>query len=648
MMDAFARPARLGKWLPYAGYAALGAACLVALGFVLARVLVNGDRVREAVGARIEAMLGEPVELGAAELSLFPLPAARIRDARIGAHFEAREVRVGVSLPALLLGRVVLRSLEVQSPRLRLPTPEDRAPTSSGSRWNAERADDVDLAITSLVVREGALALGAERLEEVELSGGLDLTLGASFDFSAHVPGIGRFEDGRLEIDGLTGDPAQWTWTASARVSDVELPQLRERVRFGGLWGNVAGEISAEGTGVVPARGSVELESEDFELRGDRLRIWGPTRLRAEYPERTLDVDLSQARVSVAQLAEKPPDVALGLAGGIELDETGLRVNELRITSEALRASGELAIRAGNPQLELDGGSLDLARFATDWTGPSWLPRSGRVDLERLRFDASTLALRASGSLAKVEVRLPSGLELMLDGRVFADGPTVGADGLRVEVAGEALSTSLRYDLSSRQIQLALLTEGTRIGPVLEKLANFKDVSGRLYARLELSGPLDLYALKGKGELDLVDGSWTGLDLSRLALPVPPDAQGRSSPAQRIRLRIEVDGDEVKVIEGFIDQDYAQAKLSGAFYLRDLSVDLSGELSVFSPELAEPLVLPILRAGGPLHAMAITVGNIDSPELRAAATAMLEALRREERQQRETEREKRKASAPGS
>src|SRR5262245_895657 len=97
------------------GYALLAGVGLLALCFALALLLVDGASVRDALGARMEATLGEPVELGAVDLSLFPLPAARIRDARIGdpaaPRLEAREVRVGVSLPALLVGRVVLRSL---------------------------------------------------------------------------------------------------------------------------------------------------------------------------------------------------------------------------------------------------------------------------------------------------------------------------------------------------------------------------------------------------------------------------------------------------------------------------------------------------------------------------------------------------------
>jgi hypothetical protein len=572
-----------------------------------------------------------------------------MRAPRLGARLEAREMRVGISLPALLVGRVVLRSVELVSPRLRLSASPDTAGTSE-SRWDAGRAEDVELAITSLAVRDGTLEHDSGRLEQVEVSGGLDLTLGASFDFSAQAPGIGRFEEGRLEIEGLGGDPATWTWTANTRLTEVDLEGLRERLDFRSLWGKAAGQLSASGTGATATSARLELESEDFEVRGALLRIWGTTRLRAEYPARTLDVDLSQAQVSVAQLAEKPSGIGLQLAASeIELEETGPRVGKLRIESDALRAGGGLEIRSGVPELELDTGSLDLAAFATAWTGPSWLPRSGRVDIESLRLETGTLALRADASLSDVVVNLPSGLELRLDGPVFADGTTVGADALAVEVAGETVSTSARYDWESQQIQLALLTEGARIKPMLEKIANFSEVTGRLYARLELAGPLDIYALKGKGEFDLVDGEWKGFSLAKAAIREPVEERvPRPDPPQRIRFRIEVDEDEVNLVEATIDQDEAQAKLTGILYLRDLVVDLAGELSVFSPDLPEPIVVPILKVGGTLGAMSMSVGNGETQEVREAEANMVDAFRKAEREMRKGEREKRKTGAPDS
>ena len=633
-------------------YAALGVGGLIALSFALAVVLIDGARVREAIGARMEATLGQPVELGDVELSLFPLPAARILDARIGTpgapRLEARAIRVGVSLPALLAGRVVLRSLELDSPQLDVPASARTASASAAraaSLWDAGRTDDVEIAITSLAVRGGTLQLGAERLEEIELSGGLDLTLGASFEFSASAPGIGRIEDGSVEIEGLTGEPAGWTWKADARLAELDLTALRERLDFRSLWGKAEGKLSAAGTGASAERVRVELESQDFEVRGTILRMWGPTQLAAEYPARTLDVDLTQAQVSVGQL-EKPSGVALRVsAGEIERQDAGLRVGAFRIESDALRSSGELEIRAGRPEIEIESGALDLGALATAWKRPDWMPRAGRLDLESLRFNGDPLALRADGALSKVQIQLPSSVPIELDGPVFLDGATFGGDGIGVKIAGETVSMSLRYDWSAKRIQLGLLTEGLRIGPFLQQLTKFDRVSGRLYARLEVSGPPDLYALKGQGEFDLVDGEWKGFSLAQAALRAPPEDQvARPAPPQRIRGRLEVDEDEVRLVEGIIEQEDAQAKLTGLLYLRDLVVDLAGELTVFSPELEQPLVLPILKVGGTLNAMSMSVGNAETPEVREAEANMVEAFRKAEREARQKEREKRKQS----
>jgi hypothetical protein len=58
-------------------------------------------------------------------------------------------------------------------------------------------------------------------------------------------------------------------------------------------------------------------------------------------------------------------------------------------------------------------------------------------------------------------------------------------------------------------------------------------------------------------------------------------------------------------------------------------------------------VLPILKAGGHVSGMSISVGS-GNPETRQAEAATVEAIRQAERAQRETEREQRKTRAPGS
>src|SRR5258706_7051247 len=206
---------------------ALAVLALGAAGLAAAHFLLDAELLRDAIAARIEAALGEPVELGAVDLSLFPLPAARIRDVHIGTppafRVEAPELRAGVSLAALLTGRIVLRSLELDAPRVRLPE------SALGSTWKSSRAapPGIQLAITQLTVRDGRLELRSLALERVSVRGSLGVSREAELAFAAERPGIGRVEAGKLEPPHLRRAVARGRWKASAQPPDLAIPRRR-------------------------------------------------------------------------------------------------------------------------------------------------------------------------------------------------------------------------------------------------------------------------------------------------------------------------------------------------------------------------------------------------------------------------------------
>jgi tetrahydromethanopterin S-methyltransferase subunit G len=125
-----------------------------------------------------------------------------------------------------------------------------------------------------------------------------------------------------------------------------------------------------------------------------------------------------------------------------------------------------------------------------------------------------------------------------------------------------------------------------------------------------------------------------------------PDAVPQPDPPQRIHGRLEVDEDEVHVVEGIIEQEFGVAKLTGLLYLRDLRVDLTGELTVVSPDSGAQQTLPILQVGGTLDAMSASIGNSEEPAVREGEANMVEAFRKAEREMRLKEREKRKQRGP--
>ena len=125
---------------------------LLALGLVVVvlLLLVDPEELREPVLARASVALGREVQLGELDLALFP-PALRARDIRVAGleagdppFAEVAELRLRISPLALLAGRVVLRAVAVDSPRLRIPVDAEGMPdltnlpgTSSAPYWRS-------------------------------------------------------------------------------------------------------------------------------------------------------------------------------------------------------------------------------------------------------------------------------------------------------------------------------------------------------------------------------------------------------------------------------------------------------------------------------------------------------------------------------
>ena len=604
------------------------------MGLAIAALRIDGDSVRATLGASLEAALGEPVELGPAELALFPLPAARIRDVRIGrapgATLQAPELRVGVSLASLLAGQVVLRSLELDSPRVRLPAgptaPREEAPPS---KWPSE-APRVRLAITRLVVRDGALEAGAFALARIELRGALGLGPSARFEFAAESPGLARLRDGELELSALTGPSASWPWSARARLVELDLVELRRRFGLPDMAGSAEGTIGVTGRGAASERVSLALASADLDLKGALLRATGRTALAAELPGR-LELDLSGAAVAVAGLVEKSAGVPLRVSAQLA-EPRSLRFTELRIASPGIEASGSLSLDGG-VVLELAPASIDLAGLA-GWTAPTWLPRNGRILLERARLGGEPLS--AEGSLADVDVPLGEKLSARVSGPVAANGTELRGDELSVALAGQAASVSALYDWRARQLALVAAARGPQIGPIAEALWGRKDVSGRLYGRVELAGPPDLFGLTGEGELELIDGELPGVSIARAAGFERSDEEPAGLDRfEKLAARFAVAGDQMEVLELTLVQEYATATVNGDLALRDLQADFTGAVRMQFPDMPEAKVRPILRMEGRLDALETHISTAETDDVKEIEARTIEAIRKAEREQRE-------------
>jgi hypothetical protein len=523
----------------------------------------DADVARDAVAARLEQALALPVELGAAELTWLPRPALSVQGVRIGAgggpRFDAALLRVELAPLALLRGQFVPQG--------------------------------------GFALRGGVLEIAALRLEQIDGRGSF---AGAPFfDFTAAHPRLGLAE-GRLDLSAHAGGAAQWRWSARGRLAEVELARLAQEADLTGLRGLAAGGFDAAGRGEEVTRASLALES-DLDFVGSAVRVAGRVKLTADAAGAVV-FDLGGARVEVGVGFEKPAGSPLHIAGTWESPRRALRLRDLRIEAQGLRAAGRLDVRG--EALELDAGALDLAALPGE-SLPAWLPRSGRVRIESARLD-------------------PSG---------------VGARG-ELELAGERITASGRYDAKSAQVQALVTAEGAQLAPLVETLWGRRNVSGRLYAHVELAGPLERRALTGAGDFELLDGEWPGLSLARaagLAYTYDEVADAEQAGLDRfdsIAGSFELADDRLEILDVAILQAHTAAAVKGRFYLRDRTADLAGMVRFDHPDLDAPSLRPILRMAGTLDALETHVSDARSEDVQQMEAAMLEVIRKVESERR--------------
>jgi hypothetical protein len=334
---------------------------------------------------------------------------------------------------------------------------------------------------------------------------------------------------------------------------------------------------------------------------------------------------------------EKPAGVALRVSGKRSPREATPRLRELRVEADGLHVAGELDLAAET--LDLHAGSLDLAALSP-WALPDWVPRSGRVEIASAHLAGRPLEVYASGDLVDVRVPLPLAEHVLagMSGRVDTDGRQIRSPSLRVAIGGEQIEVAGHYDWVEPRIEVAVSARGAELGALAEALWGRTDLSGRLYARVDLSGPPDPLALEGSGDVELAGGELPGLSLARAAGLAIPDGEETEPPEldrfDALAVRFDVAGDRLDVREATLAAPYTTAALSGHYYLRDLAADLTGAVQFEPPLVPTAAMRPILRMAGPLDALATHISDAQTDDVRHMEAAMIEAIRKVEAERR--------------
>ncbi len=579
---------------------------LLALGLVVVALLllVDPEELREPILERAGLALGREIQLGELDLALFP-PALRARDIRIAGHAaedpplaEVAELRLRISALALLAGRVVLRAVAVDSPRLRIPLDAEGMPdlaklpgASTGEPASEPGADvgaPLTLAVQTLTINDAELEAGPWRVEGASARGSLELDGSGELFFDADLPGIGTLRAGRVLVAGLGTD--ELAATISSELG-LDLAPLAERLELDPVEGRVAGPASATFEAGQLAGADAHLEVADLRVQRGDMGLQG---------------DIGA-------------DASLRGEGPLELT--------LRLGSNELRVQVDLA--AATPTLELQPGSIDLEALGPYLTGVPAL--SGRLQLDTLRVRPEPLQVSGLLGLEDVTLPLEQG-EARLSGSLVGAGNVVRFDASEVHVAGEPATLSGSYDLVAGSVALNVGTSEANVGALLQALMGSSELTGSLTSSASLAGPPELESISGSGSFRIDDGRIQGFSLLQqvfgdlATLPVLlAQLEGKDLSRYEEEQFESLSADYTLADARLSTQNLtlvyrnATAYLRGGIGLVDGALDLSGRV-VLSREVDEELgkgsrrqtVIPIAAVGG----------TVDRPRLRLDRQAL--------------------------
>lgn len=446
----------------------LGIALAVLLTLVAAAVavvprLIDWNRYRPEIAARIEAALGRHVEInGDLSLRLVPVPALAVEGVRLanvqGAAapdmIAVEALRLELAPAALLGGTVRIRSLTLVQPTIHLQTfPDGRGnwefrsaaapPAEAPVRPASQDGGGIDLQVEKLVVENGTVLFQRPEAEAVRVDG-VDATVSAAgVDGPFQAQGDATWQGVRLDYELSTGRVAG---NGAAPVSAaLRLPEKRAEAklsgqvvvtdapRLRGKLGISAGNLSEilallpqSGTptpGVdkpIALEGVVEASADQLDLNDMALRLGdteGKGALGVKWRDRpAVDLALVFSRIDLDALtaADRPATAPAG-GGGPSADQAG------GIAGSSFAVPGNLDIRA------------DIAAEVLLYRGA--IVRQAKLEAS---LDHGVVAVRRASAL------LPGGSDISIAGTLRDADRQLAVDG-SVEMSSDNLRAVLQW-----------------------------------------------------------------------------------------------------------------------------------------------------------------------------------------------------------
>jgi len=441
------------------------AAAALFLAAAAAAPFVSADRFRPALQRDLESLTGRDVKLlGEVRFRLLPRPGFTIENPSGGSAVVVGELPaagvepfayvermdVSVSVLALLLGRVEVKRISLQTPSINLA----RLPKGG---WNVqsllERAfsgpSRQSRPLPEILVADGRLNFKSGDTKSVFYLDATELTLEADVTdparFGIRIEGEPARTDRPNRAFGLLSGRGMLTLASAGRESRLDFSLAVERTPISELLALAFGRGAGLG-GMVAARSHVSGPLSNLEIKGriqlddiDRLRwvLPGSSTRALEYHGRLdlvrQEIDLStpmrqdlpvSARVKARSLAGRPRWAAITTLRQVPLASVLSLMSELGAGPPAgWRADGRLSGALGLSSDRPPEGRFEIAEGAVS------LP-----DLAPIEFDAAGLVVDgANVRLLPTRFRLGEQSSFQLEAHVDRTGPGAGRTLLRLQ-----------------------------------------------------------------------------------------------------------------------------------------------------------------------------------------------------------------------
>ena len=640
-----------------------GALLILVILIGVALALFDAEKLRDPLQKQASAALGRDVTLGKISLAVFPLPAVRIGDVRISGPkpsdpplAEIAELRLRVAVLPLLARKVVLRALELDSPRIHIPFDKDGKPILPGPAKSAEKpagekpkegepagkpapeSAGLALAVDRIAIHDADVEAGPWKIEHAKIDGHLSLDGSGAFKYSLNLPGLAELRSGEVELFKLQTPAPQVDARGefSANLADL-------RKRFGlqqELEGKASGEyaVTLAGSEIKAASASVDLP--DLLMRNGALVVSGPARGHAVLGE-SYSFDLSDARIEQNGVFAKPKRTTLSVTGKLGRDPSlaALKDGLVKIGSNELPLTFALAQKP--MKLHLGKTTLDLANLR-ELLPPDKPPIKGKLAVDGFDVQLNPLKVVGTGTLQNVETQLEHG-PVSISGPLRATGDAVGVDKATATVGGQKIALTASYTLSSGAVAADFDTAQSQLEPLVDALSGRKELSGVLTTggQVTAKAATGVASLNGSGKLEIRPGRIQGFSLTKQVLgsfaAVPTlalAAKGKDMSKYEkeefsyLTATYTITDGRVRTDDLEVAYQDAVAYLKGSIGLVDRALDLTGKVVITKAadsELAgnsraKVRTIPITHIGGTYDSPKL---EIDQKTLSAVASSYL-------------------------